>query len=645
MLRLRCKARSGSQPLPGLTAHSRLRELQADLAALTGVPAPAQRLLLGFPPRSLDLSDGERRLGELGIHSASVETTVRLPLEALSLVICDMPKEDLWLEAAGQYSGSWDSMVSTNSNRSDFSDNNYDYLSVEEKECLMFLEETIESLDTEGDSGVSADETDYAEHSNLPRTWPKRDVVPKNLDNGIPMESFGSRDDIEQKGEKRASLLSSSAPSSHYCSLPRYVNASSVQSTSKATDRVDGPTSTAQETGKSSWKMPKKKGTEDQSNKQPNASAQMKPSDLESVIIQPPEPFQDPTMVNNLPFLSKGSGNGSEEDLLPNDVEAKGKAYMESQNSASENKKILLKDEMKHWEKGRERASSLKGSQEKLASEDAALDSNVKPGPPTAPKPRKLPPYIILKSSNNHPVPLNLDPNHKRKMPSPSSPKFSSGDSSMEKVKLGHPVPEEQERARREALEKLGLLQDKGRESKVNVVRPPTAPKPKEVPALIPRAGSRDNLNSDDGVDVMANEKPVQQHAPSFNPAESAAPSLRQMIKSNSLERSGMSLSCAVQNMDSRLPGKTPIPDKMAPSFIRNNRARPASLGTGKDFVNLKAPKTDREELEKSDQRKSFPLQNFKLPRAACVSVKITPKGATDEHRREALKKLGLLKE
>lgn len=69
MLRLRCKARSGSHALPGLSPHSRLRDMQAALAALTGVPAPAQRLLLGFPPRSLDLSDGERRLGELGIHS------------------------------------------------------------------------------------------------------------------------------------------------------------------------------------------------------------------------------------------------------------------------------------------------------------------------------------------------------------------------------------------------------------------------------------------------------------------------------------------------------------------------------------------------------------------------------------------------
>ncbi|TFK00474.1 TCDD-inducible poly [Platysternon megacephalum] len=91
-----------------------------------------------------------------------------------------MPKEDLWLGTAGQDSGSCDSMVSTNSSHSEFSDNSYDYLSVEEKECLMFLEETIDSLDTEADSGVSADEIDYAERSKLPRTWPKRDVVPKS---------------------------------------------------------------------------------------------------------------------------------------------------------------------------------------------------------------------------------------------------------------------------------------------------------------------------------------------------------------------------------------------------------------------------------------------------------------------------------
>lgn len=40
----------------------------------------------------------------------------------------------------------------------------------------MFLEETIDSLDAEADSGVSTDETDYAEPS---KAWSKREVIPK----------------------------------------------------------------------------------------------------------------------------------------------------------------------------------------------------------------------------------------------------------------------------------------------------------------------------------------------------------------------------------------------------------------------------------------------------------------------------------
>lgn len=40
------------------------------------------------------------------------------------------------------------------------SDSSYDFLSAEEKECLLFLEETIGSLDTEADSGLSTDESE-----------------------------------------------------------------------------------------------------------------------------------------------------------------------------------------------------------------------------------------------------------------------------------------------------------------------------------------------------------------------------------------------------------------------------------------------------------------------------------------------------
>ncbi|XP_038147134.1 specifically androgen-regulated gene protein [Cyprinodon tularosa] len=73
-----------------------------------------------------------------------------------------MPKSDTWpggtepetmngMESAG----SCDSVVSANSG---FSDDSLEHLSAEEKACLMFLEETIESLDNEDDSGVSHDE-------------------------------------------------------------------------------------------------------------------------------------------------------------------------------------------------------------------------------------------------------------------------------------------------------------------------------------------------------------------------------------------------------------------------------------------------------------------------------------------------------
>ncbi|XP_040890426.1 specifically androgen-regulated gene protein [Toxotes jaculatrix] len=75
-----------------------------------------------------------------------------------------MPKSDTWPGGIGLESmtgmdsaGSCDSVVSANSG---FSDDSLEYLSAEEKACLMFLEETIESLDTEEDSGLSNDEPD-----------------------------------------------------------------------------------------------------------------------------------------------------------------------------------------------------------------------------------------------------------------------------------------------------------------------------------------------------------------------------------------------------------------------------------------------------------------------------------------------------
>lgn len=75
-----------------------------------------------------------------------------------------MPKSDTWPGGIGlekmtgmDSAGSCDSVVSANSG---YSDDSMEHLSAEEKACLMFLEETIESLDTEEDSGLSNDEPD-----------------------------------------------------------------------------------------------------------------------------------------------------------------------------------------------------------------------------------------------------------------------------------------------------------------------------------------------------------------------------------------------------------------------------------------------------------------------------------------------------
>ncbi|XP_077385509.1 uncharacterized protein LOC144023673 [Festucalex cinctus] len=76
-----------------------------------------------------------------------------------------MPKSDTWPGGTGlemlaemDSAGSCDSVVS---GQSASSDDNLEHLSAEEKACLMFLEETIESLDAEDDGGMSNDETDF----------------------------------------------------------------------------------------------------------------------------------------------------------------------------------------------------------------------------------------------------------------------------------------------------------------------------------------------------------------------------------------------------------------------------------------------------------------------------------------------------
>ena len=59
------------------------------------------------------------------------------------------------------------------------SDSSYDFLSAEEKECLLFLEETIGSLDTEADSGLSTEKSEQATTPRGPRALPTTQPAPQ----------------------------------------------------------------------------------------------------------------------------------------------------------------------------------------------------------------------------------------------------------------------------------------------------------------------------------------------------------------------------------------------------------------------------------------------------------------------------------
>lgn len=69
MWRLRCKAKDGTHVLQGLSSRTRVRELQGQIAAITGIAPDCQRILVGYPPECLDLSEGDTILGDLPIQS------------------------------------------------------------------------------------------------------------------------------------------------------------------------------------------------------------------------------------------------------------------------------------------------------------------------------------------------------------------------------------------------------------------------------------------------------------------------------------------------------------------------------------------------------------------------------------------------
>ncbi|XP_041505133.1 specifically androgen-regulated gene protein isoform X2 [Microtus oregoni] len=599
-----------------------------------------------------------------------------------------MPKKELW--PAGPCSepvthiGSCDHMMSTTSTHSGSGDNSYDFLSAEEKECLLFLEKTIGSLEAEADSGLSTDESEPATSPQSVRIPPLTQQTPQGNSEEIDSQHVPAPARVSQfSGPPESPSLGLRSGS---YSLPRNLHLGRSQNLRESTTQTNSHVS---ETSEVFLEPEKGQTSQDAKPIQPRAPSQDTALDLNTVLIPPPEAFQD--------SRPKQSG----EESPPQEPGEKRHTPQAHTVVSSQKKEETSSETMSHkateqgWTEGSQQPQQPpdKSSQNTRA-EEAPLPSGVKPSlqqaPPTTSKPRRLPPNIVLKSSRSsfHSHPQNWLSNHSEATDSGPDP------SSLQ----------EQKKARREALEKLGLPQDQDDPSllinkrttslKVKAARAQSPAQAQAMvqqasPALVPGAASAARkaspvkavtpVASSGKSWIPAQETPPGKVAaaksmpipipkaskgsnsltqpkpdPRLTLQESSIPGLRQInFKSNTLERSGVGLSSYLlaAEKDSKCRtstslGKSPVLDKVSPSVLRNSRPRPASLGMGKDFAEIKGAKLVGLDQSQHSEQLAFQGQSRdKLPRPPCVSVKISPKDIPDGHRREALKKLGLLKE
>uniref|UniRef100_A0A8C8Z7S4 Chromosome 1 open reading frame 116 n=1 Tax=Prolemur simus TaxID=1328070 RepID=A0A8C8Z7S4_PROSS len=578
-----------------------------------------------------------------------------------------MPERELWPAGPGSEPvtrvGSCDSMMSTTSTRSGSSDSSYDFLSAEEKECLLFLEETIGALDTEADSGLSTDESEPATTPRGSQALPVAQPAPR----GKP-ESRTWR-----PGPRRVTQSSSSHPpepqglglrSGSY-SLPRNIHIGGSQNLRKSAPQAKTLVA-AGEPERPAAEPEKARAS--QGGKPPGAAL-----DLDRVLIPPPEAFRD-TQPERCRDDSLPAGPGQQSHTPQLHTPANPQKREQILSEAMSQKAKQKDSEGGPRQPGPPPAVLSQSARAEDAPPSSGEDPHARLPPLTAPKPRKLPPNIVLKSSRSsfHSDPQNWLSRHAEAASGDSGPVSSS--------------VQEQRKARREALEKLGLPQDQDEPglhlkhtSSVRLKETPPAPalaqgpSPVQAPAPAPAQGSSPSTvlipaqETPPGNAAAAKSVPIpipkapRANSPLTQPKpdsaltlqQSSIPGLRQMnFKSKTLERSGVGLSSYlsaekdVSPQTSTSLEKASVLDKVSPSVLRNSRPRPASLGTGKDFAAIQVGKLADLEQEQSSKHLFYQGQSRdKLPRPLCVSVKISPKGDPGEHRREALKKLGLLKE
>ncbi|XP_029363220.1 specifically androgen-regulated gene protein isoform X2 [Echeneis naucrates] len=533
-----------------------------------------------------------------------------------------------------------------------------EHLSAEERACLMYLEETIEALEVQEDSGLSNDE---------PESGPKVDDISSfKPDNFLRAEN--------QDETSPESFPASAANMQNLMTQPKIPDTDTVTA-----GKIPSSATQARVLCISTDKDGKPKivlSTEACPDQSTNASQ------IDVGLIPPPSDFMDKPSLHANPKESQ--------DLLPSagipcnkpgatiDLELlcqRASAKKTSVSSSSTQEINMHPLELSHI---------LSNSTNQIS---PPLEAAAPRSPPAvAPKPKRLPPNIVLKSHKASGAGLEGSSGH---LVSPSSERMLDP----QKVHI-------------EALRKLGLLKSDEEDSgpalspKLSPKTrtsggapyfpissaaphiPPVTPSNTSVsgppPAFIPpqpRAALSPKANSASLIlPAPAAFSDSVEHFPSDNQLSSAedvpqakvnaqvsTPPVRQLaipkiigVKSATIERSGLGLSSYMVSQDYKETGKG-VGGALSPSQLRNCRPRPASLGSRKEFssTQMEVLQPASAKSQESKSRRSMPAytppQNSgdsqKLPRSQGISVLICPRSENEEDRREALKKLGLLRD
>ncbi|KAK0154878.1 Specifically androgen-regulated gene protein [Merluccius polli] len=542
------------------------------------------------------------------------------------------------------------------------------HLSAAERECLMYLEQTIDSLDVEDDSGLSNDEPDTSRWAaekadHLSNAAEQRGEDSKGdqmlgLHHGVPtpfLLANGSANlpqtapaDVHERKTPEVPNDSSAPPSLE--TNTRDLETSETHCEVRVPDSKTGSSAPRAQMlasatdGGGDLRAPSDTTLEpDRSNPQPE-------TDL--VLFPPPSDFMDEPGPQ--PQLEE------ERPVLPISVETSGKS------KGIDLEALRLRAATRRSSSGSDAIHQPVPEKSVVDVPESTPDSltvtpanhlpefpEPKSPPAVAPKPKKLPSNIIFKSHKPS-VDTNFSP--------PASDRLLSD---TQKVHM-------------EALRKIGLLKADNADfdprpslsspkSRKSWAAPPsplspvarqTPPSPSTrtsspvsavpVAASVPRSASMGRVSPQATVASRPAAQPTDifpvpaAFSDAVEPPSGRSP-INTCVKSATLERSGLGSSSPTVSQDGGA-------NSGGLAELRNSRPRPASLGSGKDFSSVKLEASGSKDANARRSTRVAPVsqsaaESQGAPRYHGVSVVICPRPEHDEGRREALKKLGLLKD